>query len=354
MLFTELRVKNVRNISNINIEPCSSINLFTGSNGSGKTALLEAVHVLARARSFRTPRIKEVIQRDRELLQVSAEVLNSQELKLATGIEKTYGQTTIRFDGKAVKTVSEQAKNIPLVFVTPDSQTLITGSPKDRRHWLDWAMFHVEQEYIFLWRDYQTALRNRNNLLKHENSDSQLLGWEKVMSECATKLNAFRQDFIETFQVFFNQALKNVFPAESRVVLNDGSPPKISLEEYLDGSKEQDRKLGYTRFGPHKADLGFLNGPDYVSTVFSRGQIKRFVLALQVSLACSFESINKEMPILLIDEYSAELDEQTQTEVLAQFKEYKGQVFLTAVETSKVLNVLEGSKVFHVERGNVN
>ncbi len=354
MLFTALRVKNVRNINNINIEPCPGVNLFTGPNGSGKTALLEAVHVLARARSFRTPRIREVIQREQNLLQVTAEVISSQQQKSPTGIEKTYGQTTIKFNGKAVKTVSEQAKNIPLVFVTPDSQVLITGSPKDRRHWLDWAMFHVEQEYMFLWRDYQTALRNRNNLLKNENSDSQILGWEKIMSESALKLNVFRREFIEILQGFFKQALEEVFPATSRVELNDGSPAKTSLAEYLQEGREQDRKLGYTRFGPHKADLKFMNGAEYVSRVFSRGQIKRYVLALQVSLARSFELLNKETPVLLIDEYSAELDEKARIEVLSELKEYKGQVFLTAVEINKVLDILTGSKVFHVERGNVN
>lgn len=354
MLFTSLRVKNVRNIKSVNIEPNPGINLFTGPNGSGKTALLEAVHVLARARSFRTPRIKEVIQRKQELLQVSAEVLSSQQQKSPTGIEKTYGQTTIKFNGKAVKTVSEQAKNIPLVFVTPDSQVLITGSPKDRRHWLDWAMFHVEQEYIFLWRKYQTALRNRNNLLKDEGTDSQLLVWEKIMIESAGKLSVYRQSFIEILQGFFEQALLDVFPAESKVELYDGSPSKVSLEDYLFEGRVVDRKLGYTRFGPHKADLRFLNGDEQVSKVFSRGQIKRYVLALQVSLARSFEKLNKETPVLLIDEYSAELDEEARIEVLTQLKEYKGQVFLTAVEISKVLDILAGSKVFHVERGNVN
>ena len=88
--------------------------------------------------------------------------------------------------------------------------------------------------------------------------------------------------------------------------------------------------------------------------MFSRGQIKRFVLALQLALARVFEDLNGEKPVLLVDDYSAELDEEAQSKVLAQLQSYAGQVFLTSTEMDAELANLADSRVFHVERGNIN
>ena len=354
MLFTSIQVKNVRNINNIHLQPCSKLNLLVGPNGSGKTAFLEGIHILSRAKSFRTPRIREVIQRQQAAITVTAEVLNSQQLRAVTGIEKSYGKTLIKYQGRPLKTVSEQARNIPLVFITPDSHTLVTGSPKDRRHWLDWALFHVEPAYIDQWKDYQTALRNRNNLLKQSSSNSQLQPWEKTLAEGAEKLDKFREEFFSALQVSFNETIQGVFEAKSTLCLEKGEAPGTSLLGYLTNCRDQDRRFGYTRFGPHKADLLFSNSGEKVSRVFSRGQIKRFVLALQLALARVFEDLNGEKPVLLVDDYSAELDEEAQSKVLAQLQSYAGQVFLTSTEMDAELANLADSRVFHVERGNIN
>ena len=179
--------------NNIYIEPAIGLNLVVGPNASGKTALLEAIHMLSRARSFRTPRIKEVIQKEQLTLQVSAQITNKQSRSISTGIEKGYGTTSIRYEGKALKTVSEQANNIPLLIITPDSHTLVTGAPRDRRHWLDWAMFHVEPTYIGIWRNYQRALRNRNNLLKQGGTNNQLSSWERQHVGYGQKPGGFKR-----------------------------------------------------------------------------------------------------------------------------------------------------------------
>ena len=354
MIFTSIRVENVRNINNIHISPCSKLNLFVGPNGSGKTAILEGIHILSRARSFRSPRIREVIQRQQQVMTVSAELLSSQQLKLVTGIEKSYGKTLIKYQGRALKTVSEQARNIPLVFITPDSHSLVTGSPKDRRHWLDWALFHVEPAYMGVWKNYQTALRNRNNLLKRAAVNDQVLPWEKNLVSNAERLGVFREGFIRRLQDCFNQVSKGVFETESTLCFEYGDPPDRSLLDYLDECREQDRRLGFTRFGPHKADLVFTNAGEKVSQVFSRGQIKRFVLCLQLALAEALGDLNGEKPVLLVDDYSAELDEQAQVEVLSQLQSYAGQVFLTSTEVDTSMADLGDFRVFHVERGKIN
>ncbi len=200
MLFDSLKVNYVRNITYVSIKPSTHLNIITGPNASGKTALLEAMYLLARARSFRTPRIKDVIQYNQDTLRVVAQVSKSRAGSVPTGIEKTHGTTLIRYNGESLKTVSEQANNIPLLVITPDTQTLVTGSPKQRRHWMDWAMFHVEPTYIHEWRSYQKALRHRNILLKRGGSNQQLSSWENSMSGAAAILDELRRKFVESLQ----------------------------------------------------------------------------------------------------------------------------------------------------------
>ena len=354
MLFDLLRVKYVRNINNIHIEPATGLNLVVGPNASGKTALLEAIHLLSRARSFRTPRIKEVIQKEQLTLQVSAQITNKQSRSVSTGIEKGYGSTSIRYEEKALKTVSEQANNIPLVIITPDSHTLVTGAPRQRRHWLDWAMFHVEPSYIGIWRDYQRALRNRNNLLKQRGNNSELSGWESSMSVTAKSLGKLRTRFIEKLQKKLSTTVREAFSVSPGLSYYEGCPAGVVFEEYLKTDREKDRQVGHTKFGPHKADVCFLAEEHLISTTYSRGQTKRFVVALFMAQALAHEEINSERPVFLIDDYAAELDVHARLELLNLLKDYGGQIFLTSTEPVRELSVFQGASLFHVEHGAFN
>ena len=351
MYIESLSVQNVRNLSDIVIEPGQGVNFISGPNAAGKTALLEAVHLLARARSFRSPRIREVIQRKEKSLLVSARLKNASDELITTGIEKSHGATTIKFNGELLGTVSEQARNIPVVLSTPDSQGLLTGSPKERRHWLDWAMFHVEPGYLVAWRSYQKALRNRNILLKKNQSRDELRGWERAMCESAAELNKVRKRFIEGLQEELLKIPELRPEGNYALELYAGGPADMDLASYLDNEREADYRLGFTGFGPHKADVRFLFDEELLSRVFSRGQLKRFVVVLQLAVARVFVKQGGELPIFLIDDFTAELDEKSRLEVYRYLEDYQGQVFLTATEFDKNHPDFHGMARFHVEQG---
>lgn len=354
MQFDLLKVNYVRNLTNIHIEPSAYINILVGPNASGKTALLEAIHLLARARSFRTPRIKDVIQYNQDTLRVIANISNTKKRGVSTGIEKSYGNTVIRHNGEPLKTVSEQANNIPLVVITPDSHLLVTGSPRERRHWLDWAMFHVEPSYIDVWRNYQKALRNRNLLLKSSSNNQQIASWERSMWKAAEILDELRRKFIEELQMQLFTVVKEFFPVRPGLSFNKGCPDDIMFEEYLLKDREKDRRLGYTRHGPHKADIRFLAGELLLAQVYSRGQIKKFVTALLMAQARTSELIIGEKPVFLIDDYAAELDGSARAELLSSLTTYGGQIFLTSTEVDEALTSIDKTSLFHVEHGNIN
>ena len=74
MHLTHLEVLGFRNVSRADVDLSSGINLLVGENGAGKTAILEAIYLLARGRSFRTTQSKQLIRHGDDELVVRAEV----------------------------------------------------------------------------------------------------------------------------------------------------------------------------------------------------------------------------------------------------------------------------------------
>src|SRR5690606_10201525 len=126
MHLSELAIFDLRNLTEVHMECGPGLNIISGKNAAGKTAVLEAIHVLARASSFRTPRINDVIQHGKQRLTVTASILNKDDKPISTGLEKSRQATKIRFDGCNVSKRSDQARNIPVMTATPESHSLLT------------------------------------------------------------------------------------------------------------------------------------------------------------------------------------------------------------------------------------
>lgn len=347
-----LYIDQVRNLNNLQITPSPQINLITGKNASGKTSILEAIYLLARGRSFRTPRIQDVIQHDKKKITVTVKINNEVEGHVFSGIEKEHGQQTIKYAGNKVKTTSEQARNIPIVLITQESQQLITGGAKNRRHWLDWAMFHVEPEYLESWKDYMKALRQRNALLKNQVKNRDLYrGWEQAMVESGGYLYKTRESFIEQLMESATEIFSTVFEQQILLKHMRGWSDKKELANALIDSWEMDLNTGYTRAGPHQADVKIINKNKEIDAVFSRGQIKLFVSLLMLAQAQVFAHRIGRKPIILVDDYSAELD-SVASEYLLNFLFDGGyQSFITsAVKPERGVFGTNG-QLFHVEHG---
>ncbi len=111
-----LQVSKVRNLTAVTITPGPNLNVLGGPNASGKTATLESICLLARARSFRTARIQDVIQHGSQVLRDRGEILKEKQGKISAGTEKRVGESKIRYNGETVKSVSEQARNTPWFY----------------------------------------------------------------------------------------------------------------------------------------------------------------------------------------------------------------------------------------------
>jgi DNA replication and repair protein RecF len=353
MRLESLTVRQVRNLTNIQIKPSKEINIICGDNAAGKTAILESIYLLSKARSFRTPHIKEVIQHKQKDLTVSGVISNHNKKPVKTGVRKSYKETKIRYDGERVKAVSEQAKNVVVQTAIPDNTKILTGTPKDRRKWIDWAMFHVEHDYLQVWHNYHHGLRNRNALLRRSAKDDEFFVWENKMATSAEMLGDMWRKYLICLQRYYQQ-VAGEHPCGAVVFgIKKENTKAGGLLENLQASRKSDMKAGFTSQGAHKTDIEFKTEGKDVSTLFSRGQIRLFATMLSIAQAKLLKKEKETTPIILADDLAAELDKKTVNILLELLYKENMQLFITTTETAPIPKGNKETALFHVEQGQV-
>ena len=353
MRLDSLTIRQVRNLSDVKITPNPEVNIIYGENASGKTAILESIYLLSKARSFRTAHIKEVIQHNQEDLTVSALINIRNNETISTGLRKSSKETEIRYNGERVKAVSEQAKNVIVQTANPENTTLLTGSPKDRRKWIDWAMFHVEHDYLQVWHSYHRALRNRNALLRRGAKEEEYFVWESTMANTAKELRTRWQKYLDCLQQYYQETAAQHACAGVTFTARKDKQKNEEFLEHLQSTRPSDIKAGYTQQGPHKADFDFKIEGKQIRTIFSRGQIKLFIVLLSIAQAKLLKNEREITPIFLADDLTAELDKKTVDMLLGLLYEERMQLFITSTDPGEIIKKNKETGLFHVEQGQV-
>ena len=348
MQLQQLSFTGVRNLVQVDMECADRINLIFGCNAAGKTSILEGIHLLSRASSFRTPSIKEIIQHGRDHLSVHASIKLDSNSAIQTGMETTRTHTRIQYAGKRVKKRSEQAKNLPIIAITPESNQLLNGPPRLRRHWLDWSMFHVEPDYMGVWHTYHHALRHRNTLLRKRAPASQFSAWDQILSKSGYQLRTMRGQYLARLVQEYN-AENPQHVVEAGLRTQDES--QEGLYRQLVEGQESDRHRGHTQTGAHREDVLFMHSQGEANKIFSRGEGKRFLLQLLLAQACLYQKMVHVRPIILIDDLGAELDKENLILAMRYLQAQEAQVFITMVDPSVVLSCQPVAGLFHVEQG---
>ena len=211
MHLNRLHLHHVRNLSEILIHPTANFNIFVGKNGSGKTSLLEAIHLLALGRSFRSRQTHSVIAYEADALSCFGEVEEAGQ-KTPMGIEKNrLGEVKCKIAGEICSRLSQLATLLPVQLITPDTFKLLMGASEERRRFLDWGVFHVEHSFGACCQRYQRLLKQRNAALKHPRNGSPSI-WEKELAEVGEKITFYRKEYLKDLLPAIQIILKRLLP----------------------------------------------------------------------------------------------------------------------------------------------
>jgi len=352
LLLSQLRISNLRNLSDLSFEPQPGINLILGDNGAGKTSVLEAIHMLSMGRSFRTRSLKSAVKFGQQQIQIVAKT--SKNIPLGLQYSHSNG-LTIRLNSAPLKRLSELAIQLPMQFIPANCHQFFEQGPRYRRRILDWGLFHVEPSFNFHWQSYKKILQQRNSALRQHKKIDEIQVWDNHLAEHGETITALRKSqlecLLEEFKKVFSQICPDYKEADFSIKYRSGWLKGESLLQSLTKAIERDRHLGYTRSGSHAADWSFRINELDPFEVFSRGQQKLFFLALCMAQAKITEQNSHEKTILLLDDISSELDSHHQNNVLSELAKLPAQVFITATDFELEPN--SDVAVFHVKQGHL-
>lgn len=352
MRLGRLEVHNVRVLAELDCAPGPGLNVFVGPNGSGKTSILEAIHILGSGRSFRTHRMGELIRRGASWLRARGELLAEDGASTTVGVERGPKGLQIRVAGEAVGSASELARQLPLAVITPDSQRLLSDGAELRRRLLDWALFHVEPAYLVALQRYRRALRQRNAALRDGVAAAALSAWDRELAEAGEHLHGLRDRFLGDVLPFYAESLQRLVPMRVDIAYRAGWDTTMGLLEVLEAAVGTDRGRGFTGLGPHRADLRFQLDGASANQVLSRGEGKLFVVGLVLAQGRFLRDRQGRRPLVLVDDLASELDEDSRARFFAELRALGAQSFITTVSRELVeTGPREDLRVFHVERG---
>ena len=357
MWLERLDIRNVRNLAEVSLTLSPRFNIITGKNGSGKTSLLESIYLLSCGKSFRTHRFSNIPTRGSVPMAVYAKLSGFNQRSIPLGLESRDRYNIFKADGQRLKKASELANYLPVVVVHQESQCVFTQRPKYRRAFLDWGVFHVERDFLSVWQNFNRSLKQRNAALNQRSNLATVDHWNIALSQSATSIDLFRSSYLDKFIALFNKAAKQLLTLEGDITVDyrRGWPDKDDYLAILRSSLEKDQIMGYTRKGPHRADIVFkVNGVSLHEYV-SRGQQKLLVCALYIAQAKLYSELTGKHPVFLIDDICAELDIQHTSNLMGLLNELETQVFVTTPqETLLESGSFPQVKTFHVERGRVS
>ncbi len=352
MYLSRLVVENVRILEGVRLVPACHLNVIQGANGSGKTSLLEAIHILGTGRSFRSRRLDVLVRRGAENLRVFGEVVRENGSRVGVGVERGKRGMRVRVGGRAVESSSGLAQEMGLALVTPESHRLLSGGPKERRRVLDWGLFHVEPGYLEVLQRYGRAVQQRNAALRGWGPKHGLTGWDQEVLSAGEALTRMRESYVAGMGGALKEVMGTLLDLPVSVRLKRGWGSNESLEEALGRAQSRDRAEGRTTVGPHRADLEFRIGGMLAEEALSRGQAKLFVGGVELAQVKAMTGHGGKTPVMLVDDLASELDEENRGRFLGLLARTGGQVFVTMVEEGLVTVAdWQSHKLFHVEQG---
>jgi len=345
MLLSWLELTDIRCYETVRFEPDEGINILVGSNGAGKTSILEAVAYLGLLKSFRgTPDVAMITTG-------SERAVIRGEFSIASGTTRVEvelsnpGRRRVLVNGKRPQRNRDVLSQVPIVAFQPDDLDLVKRGPGLRRAYLDdlaaqlWPQAGADQ------LDYDRAVRQRNSLLKQEGRGADPITldvWDERVAVAGSAIFGHRARVLESLDASLGEAYRLVGEKGSLTwhyetnwgASLDGGGSVARLREELFERRRRDMDQRLTSGGPHRDDPGLVVDGRPARSMASQGEQRTVALALRVAAYRALSTHRSTTPILLLDDVFSELDPTHARGVMSLLG--AGQVFVTTAREDEV------------------
>jgi DNA replication and repair protein RecF len=371
MYVAELSVRDFRSYENATVHFVPGINVLIGTNGQGKTNLVEAISYLATFSSHRVASDVPLVRKDCAGAGVKV-VLDDQGRQISLEIEITPGKANkAKLNGSPVTRAREVLGALLTVVFAPEDLMLVKGDPSERRKFLDDTLTMITPSYAGVRGDYEKVLKQRNALLKsaYNKRDADAMRtldvWDAQLARAGAAIIFNRHSLVTSMQPLVRDSYTTVSddrgPCEisyqSSLGIDCAGQTQDLLEAALLDALSRRRKdeldRGVTLVGPHRDELVVELRGLPVRGYASHGESWSVALALKLAVFDLVRDVSRHGdPVLVLDDVFAELDEIRRRKLVELVQKCE-QTIVTAAVAADVPADLDGAR-FDVFEGSVN
>ncbi len=286
------------------LEFSEGITAIVGQNAAGKSNVLDAIY-LATTGDLPSGKIIESVALGQQEGFVSAKVERSDGVAtIEVGLAAS--RKVVRLDGQTARSL-DVAKLSAAVLITPEDADIVHGSPSQRRSYLDALLSKMSMRYGLLLREYNRVLEQRNAALKLP-ADVTLEIWSAKFLDLASEIESLRLRAMKRIAEIAVASYGDIASDSKTLGVALQSQAELPLAERLEASRHEERARGVTVVGPHRDDFILTLNGHSVQAYGSRGEARTVALALRVAEYQLLLEKHAEAPILLLDDFTAELD----------------------------------------------
>lgn len=366
MIVKSLELSNFKNYSQARLQFSPRINCLFGPNAAGKTNILDALYYLSFCKSYFNPLDNQNIRRGEEYFRLCAQYTkngrpSADKLELTL---KKQQKKQLKKNGKEYQRFSDHIGLYPLVMISPDDTSLISGGSEVRRKFIDGILAQFNSTYLSQLIQYQRALQQRNALLKkfreQNNYDPVSMDiWDQKLISLAPEIHACRKQFLKNFNPTFEKLFHHIAGSKEKPTFRyESQLNHNTMEDLLKNGNQKDQILKYTGAGVHKDDYIFQIDGLPLKKFASQGQQKSFVVAAKLAQFQYMKEIKGYNPIILLDDIFDRLDENRTERIMELVSENTfGQIFITDTQPQRIMNTMENinaeKSFFKVHNGTI-
>ncbi len=334
MLIAEVRLRNFRNHADTLLEFGQGINVLWGSNGQGKTNILEAISYLSLTKSFYASSDATAVRFGTGAFEVEGEIITGSGLRSTVQVSYRLetGEKIFTVNNTRPESLASVIGSFPVVVLSPENNDITFGGPAARRRFMDLTLSQVSRVYLDDVLEYRRVLRQRNRLL----SDARATGaidlsvmepWTVSLVQYGSRIVKRRQEFVAEFKGYIERSYRTLISSgEDPTIeyvsfgsLPDGTTVEeiaLRMDAELRARGAEELRRGATIVGPHRDELRLSINGAALQQYASQGQHKTFLVALKTAEFFYLQERRGESPIFLLDDLFSELDEGRSKRIL--------------------------------------